>query len=71
MLNNKPFADYCKECMFDAPYPWCCKELCGDSEECDYCEAKSRYGQHNECLIVKDIAEKHREKAKERNKTNE
>jgi hypothetical protein len=32
----------CKECMYDAPYKWCCKEVCGEIEFCRDCEAKCR-----------------------------
>ena len=32
----------CKTCMHDAPYKWCCKMVCGESEFCRDCTAESR-----------------------------
>ena len=32
----------CKECMQDAPYGWCCKEICMEEEACRSCEAKCK-----------------------------
>ena len=32
----------CKECMYDAPYQWCCKIECGEHEFCKDCNAFSR-----------------------------
>ena len=32
----------CKECMYDAPYKWCCKEVCMESEFCRNCEAECK-----------------------------
>ena len=31
----------CNECMFDAPYVFCCKLECGQHEFCRGCESKS------------------------------
>lgn len=39
MINMK---NKCKECMYDAPYKWCCKEVCGEIEFCRDCEVKCR-----------------------------
>lgn len=35
-------ATKCKECMYDAPYRWCCKEVCMEQEACRNCEAKCK-----------------------------
>ena len=32
----------CKECMYDAPHEWCCKEVCMEIEACRSCEAKCK-----------------------------
>ena len=32
----------CKECMYDTPYPYCCKYECGEHEFCKDCNAKSK-----------------------------
>ena len=32
----------CDECMFDAPYHWCCRLECGQHEFCRGCDAKSQ-----------------------------
>jgi hypothetical protein len=34
--------DKCEECMYDAPYPYCCKRECGEHEFCTECQAKSK-----------------------------
>ena len=36
--------DNCRDCMEDAPYPYCCKNECGEHEFCRGCNAKSRGG---------------------------
>ena len=35
----------CGECMYDAPYSWCCKDSCGAEEFCRNCNAASRGSQ--------------------------
>lgn len=42
-------ATKCNECMYDAPYSWCCKEVCMELEFCRDCEAKSK-GTIDVCL---------------------
>ena len=32
----------CKDCMWDAPYPWCCKTECHEHEYCNECKAESQ-----------------------------
>lgn len=34
--------EQCKKCMYDAPYPYCCKRDCDQHEFCRGCEAKSK-----------------------------
>ena len=32
----------CNECMFDAPYEYCCKVECNEHEFCRGCKAKCK-----------------------------
>ena len=34
----------CSECMKGAPYRWCCKDTCGQKEECKECTSELRGG---------------------------
>ena len=38
----------CNECMYDAPFQWCCKQECGQHTFCEGCVAISQKGT---CLI--------------------
>lgn len=38
----------CDECMYDAPFQWCCKQECGQHTFCEGCMAISQKGT---CLI--------------------
>ncbi len=32
----------CSKCMKGAPYRWCCKDTCGQKEECKECTSELR-----------------------------
>ena len=34
--------EFCKKCMFDAPYEWCCKRECNKHDECKECTVESK-----------------------------
>lgn len=33
----------CNECMYDAPYNFCCKQECNEHEFCKNCTAKCKH----------------------------
>lgn len=52
----------CRVCMHDAPYKWCCKTVCGESEFCNGCSAKSKMVAHgcpfDDVIIGADLSHK-------------